>query len=49
MSHLIRGAALEAIADGTEQITRKLLATIPVDHNSQADGVGPAEQADAAA
>lgn len=49
LSHLVRAAAISAIADGTEQITRKLLAAIPVDHNSQVDGAGPAEQADASA
>lgn len=37
LSHLIRGAALEAIADGTEQITKPLLDRIPLDH--AADGL----------
>ena len=37
LSHLIRGAALEAIADGTEQITKAVLDRIPLDH--AADGL----------
>jgi len=37
LSHPIRGAALEAIADGTEQITKPLLDRIPLDH--AADGL----------
>ncbi|MCW2933666.1 MAG: ATP/GTP-binding protein [Actinomycetia bacterium] len=35
LSHLIRGAAIEAIMDGSEQITRKLLDTIEVDHAAE--------------
>ena len=35
LSHLIRGAAVEAILAGTEQITRKLLDTIDIDHAAQ--------------
>ncbi len=35
LSHLIRGAAIEAILDGTEQITRRLLETIDLDHAAQ--------------
>ena len=35
LSHLIRGAAIEAILDGSEQITRKLLDTIEVDHAAE--------------
>ena len=35
LSHLVRAAALLAILDGTEQITRKLLDGIPVDHAAQ--------------
>ena len=35
LSHLIRGAAIEAIQSGTEQITRKLLDTIDIDHAAQ--------------
>ena len=35
LSHLIRGAAIEAILDGSEQVTRKLLDTIDVDHAAQ--------------
>lgn len=37
LSHLIRAAAITAIADGSERITRRLLETIPVDHNTQSD------------
>lgn len=32
LSHLVRAAALTAILDGTEAITRELLDSIPVDH-----------------
>ena len=32
LSQLIRGAAVLAIADGTETITRELLDVVPVDH-----------------
>jgi hypothetical protein len=35
--HLIRGAAVEAIRSGTEQITRKLLNTIDIDHAARQD------------
>ena len=35
LSHLVRAAALVAILDGTEEITRKLLDGIPVDHAAQ--------------
>ncbi len=35
LSHLVRAASLVAILDGTEQITRKLLDGIPVDHAAQ--------------
>lgn len=37
LSHLIRAGAISAIADGSEQITRRLLQTVPVDHNTQSD------------
>lgn len=37
LSHLIRAAAISAIADGSEQITRRLLQTITVDHSTQSD------------
>jgi hypothetical protein len=40
LSHLIRGAAIEAIQSGTEQITRKLLNTIDIDHAAQQES-GP--------
>ena len=42
LSHLVRAAALVAILDGTEQITRKLLDGIPVDHAAQSDAHGAA-------
>lgn len=35
LSHLIRGAALDAILDGTETITRQLLDTVDLDHAAQ--------------
>ena len=38
LSHLIRGAAIEAILDGTEQITKRLLETIDLDHAAQHPG-----------
>jgi AAA domain len=42
LSHLIRAAALVAILDGTEQITRELLDGIPVDHAAQSAARGAA-------
>jgi len=42
LSHLIRAAALTAILEGTESITRRLLDTIPVDHAAESDGKGAA-------
>ena len=42
LSHLVRAAALVAILDGTEQITRKLLDGIPVDHAAQSRAHGAA-------
>lgn len=42
LSHLIRAAALTAILDGTEMITRALLDSISVDHAAQSDGRGVA-------
>ena len=42
LSHLVRAAALVAILDSTEQITRKLLDGIPVDHAAQSDAHGAA-------
>jgi hypothetical protein len=38
LSHLIRGAAIEAILDGTEKITKRLLETIDLDHAAQHPG-----------
>jgi hypothetical protein len=35
LSHLIRGAALDAILDGTEKVTRQLLDTVDLDHAAQ--------------
>ena len=35
LSHLIRGAAIEAVLTGTECITRKLLETLDIDHAAQ--------------
>ena len=48
LSHLIRGAAIEAIQSGTEQITRKLLDTIDIDHAAQQES-GPGKLPPAAA
>jgi hypothetical protein len=35
LSHLLRGAAIVAIEDGSEQITKKLLDSVPVDYAAQ--------------
>ena len=35
LSHLIRGAALEAVLGGTEKITRRLLDSVALDHAAQ--------------
>ncbi|MGH8917431.1 MAG: ATP/GTP-binding protein, partial [Actinomycetes bacterium] len=35
LSHLVRGAAIEAILSGTERITRKQLETLDIDHAAQ--------------
>ena len=35
LSHLVRGAAILAIEDGTEKITRALLDIVPVDHAAE--------------
>ena len=43
LSHLIRAAALTAILDGTEAITRDLLESIPVDHAAESDAAGRAD------
>ncbi len=43
--HLIRGAAIEAILDGSEKITRKLLDTVDLDHAAQARSAPPAPAA----
>ena len=43
LSHLIRGAAIEAILDGSEQITRKLLDTIDIDHAAESAARGAAK------
>ena len=42
LSHLVRAAALTAIMDGTEEITRTLLDGIPVDHAAQSGARGAA-------
>jgi hypothetical protein len=42
LSHLVRAAALTAVMDGTEQITRTLLDGIPVDHAAQSGARGVA-------
>jgi hypothetical protein len=35
LSHAIRGAAIDAILTGTEAITKKSLAAVPLDHCAQ--------------
>jgi hypothetical protein len=47
LSHLIRGAAIEAMLDGSEKITRKLLDAVDLDHAAQARPVPPAAPAGA--
>lgn len=42
LSHLVRAAALTAVMDGTEEITRTLLDGIPVDHAAQSAAHGAA-------
>ncbi|MEU7688374.1 ATP/GTP-binding protein [Streptomyces spectabilis] len=37
LSHLVCVAAISAIADGSERITRRSLESIPVDHSTQSD------------
>lgn len=44
LSHLIRAAALTAVLDGSEAITRDLLDSIPVDHAAQSDAHGAARE-----
>jgi hypothetical protein len=44
LSHLIRGAAIEAILDGTEQITKKLLDGIDLDHAAESASRKPQPQ-----
>ena len=45
LSHLIRGAAIEAILDGSEKITRTLLDAVDLDHAAQTRPVPPAARA----
>lgn len=42
LSHLVRAAALSAIVDGGERITREQLDTIPLDHAAESDSQGAA-------
>ncbi len=35
LSQLVRGAAILAIQDGTEQISKQLLDLVPIDHAAQ--------------
>ncbi|WP_308368696.1 hypothetical protein [Streptomyces sp. ISL-36] len=46
LSHLVRAAAISAIADGSERVTRPLLKSIPVDHNTQSASSGTADAED---
>jgi hypothetical protein len=41
LSHLIRGAAIEALFDGSEKITRMLLNAVDLDHAAQARSAPP--------
>jgi hypothetical protein len=41
LSHLIRGAAIEAILNGTERITKNLLESIDLDHAAQSTSQKP--------
>ncbi len=45
LSHLIRGAAIEAIMNGSEKISRKLLDAVDLDHAAQARPAPPASAA----
>jgi hypothetical protein len=45
LSHLIRGAAIEAILGGSEKITRTLLDGVDLDHAAQARSAQPAAPA----
>jgi hypothetical protein len=40
LSHLVRGAAVEAILNGSENITRTSLEAIDLDHAAQATSTG---------
>jgi hypothetical protein len=42
LSHLIRAAAITAILDGTEAITRDILDGVPLDHAAQSTREGAA-------
>ncbi|MFD7533523.1 MULTISPECIES: hypothetical protein [unclassified Streptomyces] len=42
LSHVIRGAAIDAILTGTEAITKDSLADIPLDHFAQSQTRTPA-------
>jgi len=44
LSQLVRGAAILAIEDGTEQITRDLLDAIPVDYAAQRTATPPRQR-----
>jgi hypothetical protein len=41
LSHAIRGAAIDAILTGTEAITKKSLAAVPLDHSAQSPAPPP--------
>jgi Bacterial TniB protein len=44
LSHLIRGAALDAILTGAEKITRKLLDTVDLDHAAKTSNTRPSRK-----
>jgi hypothetical protein len=47
LSQLVRGAALLAMEDGTEQITREHLELVPLDYAAQASGAAARRSAKA--
>ncbi|MEV6871617.1 hypothetical protein [Amycolatopsis sp. NPDC051128] len=44
LSHLIRGAAIDAILDGTEKITKTHLEAILLDHAAETGSAAAAKQ-----
>jgi hypothetical protein len=48
LSHIVRAAAIAAIIDGSERITRELMDTISVDHSTESATATPPRQRTAA-